>query len=781
MRARDFYIPLETFKLRQAIKESMKKHIFEINFNDPKIISSALKTDKIQCGFEAETIWTNVSGEIDYDELSWAELEEMLGRRDVRQVEEAYNNWISENKTEEFMDDVLSDWISDNRGYYILDFVEDQDGFDEFKEENEDNEDYSNLGTKEWAERFIEENDLEGEFADWMSEKAHDEGEIWDQLYDRATQEYGIGDFIDDQYNSMSSFISDLGLTPDGSGGEGGLEEVSNLVEYWARSISSFSRVRAGGYHRAGGGTTQDYWRVEEDPSIDENEGKGAEIISPVYDSPEEMLEEIKSLFSFLKQNSVIVDDSTGLHVTMSWVGERNVKPNKLKMALLLGDEYLLQLFGRENNQYSKSQFRRIKDYANKIITNVSDQASLVALEQELGKAISSDKYNAINFKNLINLDNNPLLEFRIMGNEMYLDNFRDVEKTISRYAISMIAGHDPKSYVKDYVRALLRVIDANPQANSPASNIVDTTSGLKDIPIIKVAQQFSGKKTYSDIIDYLSLAYTLLNKAKSQRDAAKQPEMFTEDNNESDWQDTFKQARKSFVYALALFVTDIISKRNRTPITASIIMAVRKALNDFGLRYKDAWELIKETPTYKENQQSDVFTKQEQFINAFNSLVKTQAIQAGKPAFVIKYSDTDRVFLLKQAYDDYESITMRPAYFKVIDEVKVSQAKGAAETVNDLTVKIEQLTNQLDYHVKNNQDDNNYLAYQNELNDKIKYMKNKIEDAKQFLNDFKSKYNITVVKTGLYRYDFSPEYVTLSERDMKNLSDSHLIKFEEI
>jgi hypothetical protein len=90
------------------------------------------------------------------------------------------------------------------------------------------------------------------------------------------------------------------------------------------------------------------------------------------------MLKEMKSLFDWSETNFG-TNNSTGLHVTMSWHGKNpdTVKdeddefygddatgPNKLKMALLLGDPYLLAEFGRLKNSYTKSQYNNVLKYA---------------------------------------------------------------------------------------------------------------------------------------------------------------------------------------------------------------------------------------------------------------------------------------------------------------------------------------------------------------------------------------------------------------------------------
>ena len=161
-------------------------------------------------------------------------------------------------------------------------------------------------------------------------------------------------------------------LTNPDSGG--GLSEVSDIVGYWARNNSEFDNIEYGEYHSTGPGI--DYWRVETDSSIDADYGTGAEIISPVYSTPRQMLKEMKSLFDIFEDEGADTNSSTGLHVTMSYAGKSNrAEPNRLKLALLLGDKYLLSTFGRESNSYAKSQVEQLQkmsvDIASSLISHI--------------------------------------------------------------------------------------------------------------------------------------------------------------------------------------------------------------------------------------------------------------------------------------------------------------------------------------------------------------------------------------------------------------------------
>ena len=217
---------------------------------------------------------------------------------------------------------------------------------------------------------------------------------------------------------------------PNRGGEGGGQQEVAEYLTDWTDENSQYQDVSAGEYHSRAGDTTQDYWRVEDDSSI-ETSGTGSEIISPVYSTPRKMLEEMKSLFAWLENQDVDTNSSTGLHVTMSLDSEDSEKINPVKLAVLLGDKYLLSTFGRENNSYAKSQYKNLEKLGNKLKSN-PDAKTIQAIESILKSGISQDKFSSINFKDQRDSNTgNQLIEFRIGGGSDYHRDYPKIVKAV--------------------------------------------------------------------------------------------------------------------------------------------------------------------------------------------------------------------------------------------------------------------------------------------------------------------------------------------------------------
>ena len=504
---------------RKRLKEA-NPELFEINYNKKEIAKEALDAP-VRCGFEAETFFYNVdqSSSEDIDDMALDDIEYAYGDL-PDQAYEDYQDWLYTKGQEEYLDELVGDKISEVREdeEWLNDFIDSQDGpsseaveqykkdFEEadpqeYENREEDGWDYMN-----WVREYVEE-EFEDEYSRWLDDAVREEYDLDDEARESAEQDYNMTDWIYDTYSYMSSFLDDYGYEYGSS--EGSVEGVANELNNWIQDNSKFTDFPD--YGEYGDTYTTTSWAVETDSSINPDEGAGAELISPVFDSPRSMLTEMKSLFDWSEENFG-TNNSTGLHVTMSWQGEpragdKDNGPNKLKMALLLGDEYLLAEFGRLRNSYAKSQYQSILNYAERM--EQGDDASFLKLQQALQKGISSDKFSSINFKSEKD-DNsdNELIEFRIAGGTDYNEMYEKVVKAVVRYATVMKAGYDENAYRKEYVKAVSRLIRKSKEIDPKK---------LKDLqvhnhPVIDSAKDIAGKKDYFDVLQFLNSAIEYFN-----------------------------------------------------------------------------------------------------------------------------------------------------------------------------------------------------------------------------------------------------------------------------
>ena len=527
-----------------GLKESEQK-LFEINFNRKEVINSSLDA-QIRCGWEAETVWENIEGDSDdVDNLTLSEIDDQYGGVDWDSISEHYTDWIYEYKQDEYLDDLIDDFVNQNEDDedYINEFIEDEgieeSDWDDYREgvlrteygderyEEEGAEELSELygyDDDNWAREYVDEYRA-GDFREFLRGIAADDDDIKQAAYEEATENYDYDDWINDQWYSMSSFCDDYGI--DYSYGNN-LGEVAELVSKFVRDSSAFSDdyVESGDYGNTSGSTVQ--YAVESDSSID-GYGTGAEIISPVFSTPRRMLAEMKKFFEFLQSEGASTNNSTGLHITMSYnpqdgetvnhkPGTSQVVANRVKMAVLLGDQYLLNEFLRGSNTYTKSQYKELQDAIGEL-KQESGTEGIKKAEAFLDKAISDDKFRAIHFKSQKDSNTNTnLIEFRIGGGEDYETDFDKVFKAVVRYATTMVAGHTDQ-YEGDYVKALSKLLR---KANDVAQGDVDEVDELKgrfeDVasdPVLDTSKAIISSKKYLEFTKLMLNGMETLKQAR--------------------------------------------------------------------------------------------------------------------------------------------------------------------------------------------------------------------------------------------------------------------------
>ena len=528
---------------RLGLKEAPEK-LFEINFNRKEVVNSSLDA-QIRCGWEAETIWEDIEGsDDDVDNLTINEVDDQFGGVDWDSISEHYTDWIYEYKQEDFMDDAIREFVSEREDDedYINEFIENEGieesdwssyredilrteyGDERFEEEGaEELSELYGYEDENWAREYVDE--YRGQdLRDYLEELAADDDDVRQAAYDEATENYDYDDWISDQWYSMSSFCDDYGI--DYSGGNN-LDEVGEIVSRWMRDNSAFSNddVETGEYGNTSGSTTQ--YAVESDSSID-GYGTGAEIISPVFSTPRRMLAEMQKFFKMLQQEGGTTNSSTGLHVTMSYSpqdgevvnheeGSSLVTANKVKMAVLLGDQYLLSEFFRSNNTYTKSQYAELED-AVRDLQQQSGTEGIKKAEAFLEKAISKDKFRAIHFKNQKDSKTNTnLIEFRIGGGEDYERDFDKVFKAVVRYATTMVAGHTDQ-YEKDYAKALSKLLRKASELSKgdidDVENMKDQYSDVASDPLLDTSKAMISSRKYLDFTEKMLRGMEEIKKA---------------------------------------------------------------------------------------------------------------------------------------------------------------------------------------------------------------------------------------------------------------------------
>jgi hypothetical protein len=295
-----------------------------------------------------------------------------------------------------------------------------------------------------------------------------------DKFYDAALDDFRENFYVDDD----SSFFQDVGLsymsdiaseynldwpylTGSGGGNNGGSREWDNIGDSLKDAIDMPVRVSAG-YHSMP--RKEGQWIVEPDTSLspDDREDFGLEIVSPPLPllTALEKLQEVTDWANNPSEGNAYTNSSTGLHMGVS-VPYKGGDVDYLKLILFLGDEYVLQSFGREANSYTKSAMSKFRE---NIRGGRADPAGAMALMKsnliefayrEIQKGVGTGKYTSAHIQD-------GYIEFRSAGGDWLAEESADPQKlssTMLRYARAMQIAADPSAERREFAKKLYKLV----------------------------------------------------------------------------------------------------------------------------------------------------------------------------------------------------------------------------------------------------------------------------------------------------------------------------------
>ena len=191
-----------------------------------------------------------------------------------------------------------------------------------------------------------------------------------------------------------------------------------------------------------------DRWYIEPDGSLGgQGNDQGLEIVGPPEPAPVAMTT-LSKFFTTAKQYKIYTNSSTGLHINVSVPDNLDV----LKLALILGDEYVLNMFGRgpgtPGSRYAHSVIlnlkKEVKSHSNRT------QEEMMKMLPRIAHNISSNHFASINY-------NGKYVSFRSAGND-YLNNPEGIINTLGRFVRAMIIASDPTAYKEEYLKKLYQL-----------------------------------------------------------------------------------------------------------------------------------------------------------------------------------------------------------------------------------------------------------------------------------------------------------------------------------
>jgi uncharacterized protein YegP (UPF0339 family) len=200
---------------------------------------------------------------------------------------------------------------------------------------------------------------------------------------------------------------------------------------------------------------------VEPDGSLEgDNPGdSGLEFVSPPL-PVNELLDDLNKVKKWADSEGCYTgaSNNTGLHINVSVPGYSLANLDYVKLALLLGDEHVLDSFERLGNDYCKSGLGIVKraikqnpENAKALLDQMRNQMSDLATKAIHGGV--TQKFTSINTKD-------GYVEFRSPGGDWLNEHFDKIENTLLRFVVALDAATKPEMYREEYLKKLYKVLE---------------------------------------------------------------------------------------------------------------------------------------------------------------------------------------------------------------------------------------------------------------------------------------------------------------------------------
>ena len=224
-------------------------------------------------------------------------------------------------------------------------------------------------------------------------------------------------------------------------------------------------------------------WYIEPDGSLSpEDEDSAAEIVSPPLPAMK-AITDLKNFYGMAQQLNLYTNESTGLHINVSIPGDLDI----LKLAVFLGDQYVLQQFGRSDSGFAKSVMGNLNKNApdkNVIQTKLRFTSGPT---KELNIKVLQDIVKNISGEHTASISNNgKYISFRHAGGA-YLQNYNQVYNTIGRFIRAMIIASDPALYKKEYLTKLGKLAVASEPTGASDVTAVLQLIRQQGMPVLTV------------------------------------------------------------------------------------------------------------------------------------------------------------------------------------------------------------------------------------------------------------------------------------------------------
>jgi hypothetical protein len=245
---------------------------------------------------------------------------------------------------------------------------------------------------------------------------------VWDKLElgDDEDDEDDYDDDEDKNYSAAAAVLEPL---------------ISNAM---GREVTVFHS-----YHQQDKNLTN--WYIEPDGSLtSDNAGDAsAEIVSPPL-PVDQAVDALKKFYALAAQHGLYTNKTTGLHINVSIPKKLDL----LKLAVFLGDQYVLKYFGREANTYARSVEKHLGQEVQK-----NSDVDLIKLKRMADYATSGHTSSIS--------DNGKYISFRHAGGD-YLQDYQGVFNVMGRFVRAMIIASSASAYANEYRTKLAKLVQGS-------------------------------------------------------------------------------------------------------------------------------------------------------------------------------------------------------------------------------------------------------------------------------------------------------------------------------
>ena len=182
----------------------------------------------------------------------------------------------------------------------------------------------------------------------------------------------------------------------------------------------------------------------------------GVEIISPPLEI-EEIKKDLNTVVRWAKSKDAYTNETTGLHMNVSIPNYSKDNIDFVKLVLFLGDEYILNAFGRSSNEHTVSALKKLKmkvKYNDKKVSSILDlmKSQLHGIAQEIFKTHLFDKKISVNIKD-------KYVEFRSPGGDWLNTDINFLISTLERFIYALDIACNPNKHKQEYAKKLYKLL----------------------------------------------------------------------------------------------------------------------------------------------------------------------------------------------------------------------------------------------------------------------------------------------------------------------------------